>query len=102
MGPERFFMVAAESVAHCLDAHDIDVESVVPHPARIREVAQAVATGVVLEAQKMGLAAKQLGATKDEVKAALEKLMWNPVDLHKRQPKAYKRSHSNFGNGHTH
>ncbi len=36
--PESFFMVAAEAVANSLDEHDLAVDSVVPHPARIRQV----------------------------------------------------------------
>ena len=76
--PESFFMVAAEAVANALDAHDIEVESVVPHPNRIRQVAENVATAVVLAAQADGLAATTLGATKAEVAAELRKRMWTP------------------------
>ena len=71
-------MVAAEAVANSLDAHDIEVESVVPHPNRIRQVAENVATAVVLAAQADGLAATTLGATKAEVAAELRKRMWTP------------------------
>ncbi|EOD29094.1 NADP+-dependent malic enzyme, partial [Emiliania huxleyi CCMP1516] len=56
--PESFFMVAAEAVANGLDAHDIEVESVVPHPSRIRSIAEGVAKAVVLAAQEKGLATK--------------------------------------------
>eukprot|EP00320_Phaeocystis_rex_P013857 CAMPEP_0119066370 /NCGR_PEP_ID=MMETSP1178-20130426/8932_1 /TAXON_ID=33656 /ORGANISM="unid sp, Strain CCMP2000" /LENGTH=685 /DNA_ID=CAMNT_0007047965 /DNA_START=40 /DNA_END=2097 /DNA_ORIENTATION=+ len=78
--PESFFMVAAEAVAHSLDAHDLAVESVVPHPARIRTVAENVATAVVLAAQAAGLAGKCLGSTKVEVAAALKAAMWSPKE----------------------
>ena len=44
-----------------------------PHPARIRAVAENVATAVVLAAQASGLAGKQLGSSKAEVTAALKK-----------------------------
>jgi len=98
MIPENFFMVAAEAVANCLDAHDIDVESVVPHPGRIREVAEAVAVAVVMEAQAKGIAKKSLGSTQEEVTKALKDLMWNPKDMHKKTPVGFKRSESDFGN----
>jgi len=78
--PERLFMVAAEAVANSLDEKDIEAESVVPNPMRIREVGEAVAVAVVLEAQKMGLTGKTLGATKDEVAAQLKKMSWKPPD----------------------
>ena len=58
--------------------HTLQVESVVPHPARIRAVAENVATAVVLAAQASGLAGKQLGSSKAEVTAALKKAMWSP------------------------
>merc|ERR1711907_751900 len=58
--PEKLFMVAAEAVANCLDARDIEMESVVPNPGRIREVGHAVALAVVMEAQASGLARKYL------------------------------------------
>jgi len=76
--PERLFMVAAEAVAHCLDEKDISVESVVPHPSRIREVAESVATAVVLEAQKSGLAKVNLGNSEEAVRSALQSRMWTP------------------------
>jgi len=79
--PERLFMVAAEAVAHSLDEKDIEAESVVPNPNRIREVGEAVSVAVVLEAQKMGLTGKMLGATKDEVDAELKKMSWRPADV---------------------
>ena len=77
--PESFFMVAAEAVANGLDAHDIEVESVVPHPSRIRSIAEGVAKAVVLAAQEKGLATKTLGAGAAEVSEALAGLMWSPA-----------------------
>lgn len=62
----------AQAVANTLDAADIDVESVVPHPARIRTVAENVATAVVLRAQADGLAEKTIGDSRDEVAAKLK------------------------------
>jgi len=82
--PERLFMVAAEAVANCLDARDLKVESVVPHPSRIREVALSVATAVVLESQRGGYAQKQLGVDEASVRAALEAAMWQPSVRHTR------------------
>jgi malate dehydrogenase (oxaloacetate-decarboxylating)(NADP+) len=79
--PERLFMVAAETVANSLDEMDIEAESVVPNPMRIREVGDAVSTSVVLEAQKLGLAGKPLGATKEEVSAELQKRAWTPSEV---------------------
>merc|ERR1711972_398436 len=78
--PERFFMVAAEAVANSLDAEDLAEDRCVPHPNKIRNVGLNVATAVVLEAQKMGLAGKTLGTDVAEVKMALEKLMWFPSE----------------------
>merc|ERR1712159_261562 len=85
--PERLFMVAAEAVANSLDKRDIEVESVVPNPARIRETNTAVATAVVVEAQKMGLAGKTLGKDAAEVRAALVGSMWTPKNMHKQADK---------------
>ena len=51
--------VAAEAVAQSLDAKDLEVESVVPHPGRIREVSEHVATSVVLAAQAQRLTLTQ-------------------------------------------
>eukprot|EP00747_Dinoflagellata_sp_TGD_P219509 gnl/TRDRNA2_/TRDRNA2_91613_c1_seq1.p1 gnl/TRDRNA2_/TRDRNA2_91613_c1~~gnl/TRDRNA2_/TRDRNA2_91613_c1_seq1.p1 ORF type:complete len:456 (+),score=109.40 gnl/TRDRNA2_/TRDRNA2_91613_c1_seq1:56-1369(+) len=79
--PERLFMVAAEAVANALDANDIDRESVVPNAARCREVGLAVATAVVLESQKLGLAGKELGANKEAVKAELMRRRWAPTTI---------------------
>lgn len=78
MVPERFFMVAAEAVANSLSDQDIAEDRVVPHPDRIREVGLNVATAVVLEAQKMGLAGAVLGNDAGEVQAALKERMWYP------------------------
>ena len=72
-------MVAAEAVAQSLDAHDLAVESVVPHPSRIRDVSEHVAAAVVLAAQAQGLAGKTVGGSAAEVKAELKKMMWNPA-----------------------
>jgi len=107
--PESFFMVAAEAVANSLDAHDIEVESVVPHPGRIREVNSNVATAVVLAAQKAGLAGKPLGSTPAEVESTLKAAMWSPPgDTVKSaaaaKPKPFMRTKSDFGglkNDHT-
>eukprot|EP00927_Polykrikos_kofoidii_P076599 TRINITY_DN73662_c0_g1_i1.p1 TRINITY_DN73662_c0_g1~~TRINITY_DN73662_c0_g1_i1.p1 ORF type:complete len:671 (-),score=137.33 TRINITY_DN73662_c0_g1_i1:213-2159(-) len=97
--PEKFFMVAAEAVAHCLDEHDLDVESVVPHPGRIREVAMSVAAAVVLEAQKQGLAKVMLGDDEASVRKALQERMWNPKPKHRRRASSLSRTQSDFGMG---
>merc|ERR1711918_55913 len=70
--------VSAEAVTNSLDAQDLKEDRTVPHPDKIRTVGLNVATAVVLEAQKMGLAGKTLGKDSGEVKAALETLMWSP------------------------
>jgi len=97
--PEKFFMVAAEAVAQCLDAHDVEVESVVPHPGRIREVAMKVATAVVLEAQREGLAGVNLGSNEAEVSAALAAKMWIPHPAHRRKHAPIKRTETELGSG---
>merc|ERR1719207_138322 len=76
--PERFFMVAAEAVANSLNEDDIKSDRVVPSLERIREVGLNVAVAVVLEAQKMGLAGKNLGSDSEQVQAALQGMMWAP------------------------
>merc|ERR1712048_595106 len=76
--PERFFMVAAEAVANSLDKEDMRTGRVVPHPDRIREVGLNVATAIVLEAQKLGIARREIGKGRIEVEAALRDMMWSP------------------------
>ena len=97
--PESFFMVAAEAVAQSLDSHDIEAESVVPHPARIRQVAQNVATAVVLAAQEGKLAGKHLGDSAAEVTAAIAQRMWSPHAEHEPPPPMtrFRRSSIDFG-----
>lgn len=95
--PERLFMVAAEAVANSLDKKDIEVESVVPNPERIRETNTAVATAVVVEAQKMGLAGKTLGKDAAEVRAALVRSMWTPKDMPKQADKPKILADADFG-----
>jgi len=76
--PERIFMVAAEAVANSLNDNDIKEDRIVPHPDRLREVGLNVATAVVLETQKLGLAGKTLGADHAAVRNTLASLMWSP------------------------
>lgn len=79
--PEKLFMVAAEAVANCLDARDIEMESVVPHTGRLSEVGHAVALAVVMEAQASGLARKNLtsvDASKEVISKTLKSMMWFP------------------------
>lgn len=76
--PERLFMVAAEAVALALTPDEIATDRVMPHPDNIRDVSLNVATAVVLEATKLGIAGKPMGSTDAEVRAKLTKLMWSP------------------------
>ena len=71
-------MQAAEAVANSLTAEDIAEDRCVPPLSRIREVALNVATAVVLQAQKQGIARKVLGSTEAEIKEALAANMWVP------------------------
>merc|ERR1712107_75664 len=97
---ERFFMIDAEAVANSLDAHDLEVESVVPDPAHIRDVAMNVAVAVVLEAQKSGIATVNLGKDKDEVQSALRGKMWIPHPKHRRMSSVVlPRVDTDFGMG---
>jgi len=83
--PESFFLAAAEAVANSLDVEDLRADRVLPSLSRIRHVGLNVATAVVLEAQKAGLAQKTIGATHEEVEKALRAEMWVPAgaeDLH--------------------
>jgi len=98
--PEKFFMIAAEAVANSLDDHDLKVESVVPDPAHIRDVAMNVAIAVVLEAQKMGVATVNLGQTEQEIRKVLESKMWIPHPTHRRRAsRAGSRVDIDFGMG---
>ena len=90
-------MVAAEAVANSLDQDDLDVESVVPDPARIREVALNVATAVVMEAAKLGLAAESLGSSQEEVQACLVERMWSPQPRHRRSQSRAARNSVDYG-----
>uniref|UniRef100_A0A7S2DWM2 Malic enzyme n=1 Tax=Haptolina brevifila TaxID=156173 RepID=A0A7S2DWM2_9EUKA len=76
--PEKLFMVSATAVANSLSSDEIKTNRVMPHPDRIREVSLNVATAVVMEAQKMGLANITIGADENQVSAALKALMWSP------------------------
>jgi len=76
--PDRFFLIAAQAVANSLSEEDMQLDRVIPARERLREVSLEVATAVVLEAQKMGLATRTLGADEAEVKAAVKALMWEP------------------------
>ena len=91
--PEALFAAAAQAVALSLDSHDIGVESVVPHPSRIRDVNMNVAAAVVLKAQELGLAAEPLGKTAAEIKEVLAAKMWNPTA---KMPR-FSREQSDFG-----
>eukprot|EP00927_Polykrikos_kofoidii_P065297 TRINITY_DN61073_c0_g1_i1.p1 TRINITY_DN61073_c0_g1~~TRINITY_DN61073_c0_g1_i1.p1 ORF type:complete len:666 (+),score=73.54 TRINITY_DN61073_c0_g1_i1:67-2064(+) len=77
--PERLFMVAAEAVANSIDAEDREVDRCLPDRKRIRDVGLNVATAVVMEAQNLGLATRKLGDGVEDVKAALQKMMWIPT-----------------------
>jgi len=81
--PERFFLVAAEAVANSLSQQDFDEGRVIPHRDQVQLVNLNVATAVVLEAQKMSLARRALGADADSVRATLEGMMWKPGSLTK-------------------
>ncbi len=76
--PERLFMVAAEAVANSLTEDDMKVDRVIPSRDRLREVNLNVATAVVLECQKLGLATNPLGDDAAAVKAALKAKQWSP------------------------
>jgi malate dehydrogenase (oxaloacetate-decarboxylating)(NADP+) len=76
--PESFFMKAAQAVANSLSEEDLRSDRVVPHRDQLREVALNVATALVMEAQKTGLANRTLGKDEAEVKAAVKALMWEP------------------------
>jgi len=76
--PERFFLVAAQAVAESLDDKDISEDSVVPRSSRLREVGLNVATAVAMEAEALGLASKNLGFKREQVKTKLAGMMWSP------------------------
>jgi len=76
--PERFFYAAAEAVANSLDPKDLELDQVLPNRDRIAEVNLNVAAAVALSAQEMALAGKTLGASFEEVRAALAEMRWAP------------------------
>ena len=49
-----------------------------PAEGRIREVSLNVATAIVLEAQKEGIAGKTIGDDEASVKAFIKASMWSP------------------------
>jgi len=65
-------------VANALDAEDMRADRVLPDLGKIRAVGLQVATAVVMEAQKSGLAGKTIGATQAEVEKSLAADMWVP------------------------
>jgi malate dehydrogenase (oxaloacetate-decarboxylating)(NADP+) len=81
--PERLFLVAAEAVANSLSQQDFDESRVIPHRDHVQRVNLNVATAVVLEAQRLSLARRNLGADAAAVKATLEGMMWKPDGLTK-------------------
>jgi malate dehydrogenase (oxaloacetate-decarboxylating)(NADP+) len=76
--PDALFLSAAEAVANSLNDDDFAVSRVIPHRDRVQMVNFNVATAVCEQAQKLGIAKKNLGSNTDEVKAALKELMWVP------------------------
>jgi len=76
--PDSFFMKGAEAVANSLSPEDLKVDRVIPERDRVREVALNVATAVVLEAQRTGLAAKKLADSWEAVKKEVSAKMWQP------------------------
>merc|ERR1719210_868822 len=76
--PDSMFMKAAEAVANSLTHEDLAADRVIPEQSRVREVSLNVATAVVLEAQRLNIAGRQLGDDVDSVKAKLNKMMWTP------------------------
>eukprot|EP00929_Paragymnodinium_shiwhaense_P011178 TRINITY_DN11662_c0_g1_i2.p1 TRINITY_DN11662_c0_g1~~TRINITY_DN11662_c0_g1_i2.p1 ORF type:complete len:674 (-),score=117.00 TRINITY_DN11662_c0_g1_i2:389-2410(-) len=81
--PDRLFVAAAEAVASSLSQDDMAAHRVVPDRDRIREVSLNVATSVVIEAQKLGLARVHVGDTHEAVKKSLQDQMWHPAALRK-------------------
>jgi len=61
-----------------LSPEDLKVDRVIPERDRVREVALNVATAVVLEAQRTGLAAKKLADSWEAVKKEVSAKMWQP------------------------
>jgi len=76
--PDRLFLVAAEAVANTLSEADLEADRVIPTRDRVRQVSLNVATAVVVEAQKLGLAGRNLGTDEASVREAVQKLMWKP------------------------
>ncbi|CAJ1413860.1 unnamed protein product, partial [Effrenium voratum] len=76
--PDRWFMVAAVTVAQSLDEKDIEAESVLPHPSRIQQVSHNVSVKVAMAATQDGLADNPLGADVVQVSGRLKGLRWTP------------------------
>jgi malate dehydrogenase (oxaloacetate-decarboxylating)(NADP+) len=79
--PDSIFYRAAEAVAVSLSAEDIAEGRVVPHPRRIREVGLNVATAVVMECQRLGLAGRVVGRDAEEVRRVLAAERWDPYTV---------------------
>eukprot|EP00435_Cladocopium_sp_Y103_P037092 s2282_g9.t1 len=76
--PDKWFMVAAATVAQSLDDKDLEAESVLPHPSRIQQVAHNVSVKVAMTAHRDGLAKRPLGEDTAAVSAALKARRWSP------------------------
>ncbi|CAK9052742.1 Coatomer subunit beta (Beta-coat protein) (Beta-COP) [Durusdinium trenchii] len=70
--PDKWFMIAAATVAQSLDEKDMEVESVLPHPARIQQVSHNVSVKVAMTAHREGLAGRPLGEDTASVSTALK------------------------------
>ena len=66
-------------MANSLSAEDLQLDRVIPCRDALRDVNLNVATAVVLEAQKLGLAGKPLGDDAATVKAAIKARQWTPA-----------------------
>jgi len=77
--PDKWFMVAAITVAQSLDDKDMEAESVLPHPSRIQQVSHNVAVKVAMAAHRDGLAQHPLGDDIASVSAALKVRRWAPL-----------------------
>lgn len=77
--PDSFFIAAAEAVANSLDVDDLKADRVLPSLTRIRNVGLKVATAVVMQAQKDGVATRPVHANQDEVEKLLRAEMWVPA-----------------------
>jgi malate dehydrogenase (oxaloacetate-decarboxylating)(NADP+) len=76
---DEMFLAAANCLAHLVEEDDLAVGRIYPALAKIRDVSAAIAAAVASEAQRSGLAGRELP---ENLEAAIREHMYDPVYPH--------------------